>query len=299
MGGLLFPGPVLGPMIIPTVAATGGIIALDITLSPGLPVVSTPIALYRTNQTTSSSVLLYSGLATPIYIDIGDALPNYLDLATPYSYTMIDPGGTYTTSGIVPSGYLNVFSTYIDKLLLRMFTAGLATIPVPQGFKKVRVLQAMPLSMGSEGTIFPFVVMNLDLQQQEFLQIGQAITDDASTNLDVQSLIMFRRYSINVCSLNAFERDYYKDVIFSIFYGGIVPILNKIGEVTEIDAQAAQSQQSSDNMQPGFYTSTIMVDIHGIFNYSVNNDFGIIEFIYPDIISTVEAISGVSIVDDI
>lgn len=299
MGGPIFPGPTPGPFILPTVASTGGIIALDITQSPGLNVVTTPIALYRTNQLTSSSTLIYSGLMTPVYIDIGDGLPNYLDLVTPYSYTMIDPGGTYTTSGIVPSGYLNIFSTYIDKLMLRMFTAGLATITVPQGFKKVRVLQAMPLSMGSEGTIFPFIVMNLDLQQQDFLQIGQAITDDASTNLDVQSLIMFRRYSINMCSLNAFERDYYKDVILSIFYGGIVPILNKIGEVTEIHAQAAQSQASSDNLQPGFYVSTIMVELEGIFNYSVDNNFGLIEFIDPDITSTVEFISGSTIVVDI
>lgn len=288
-----------GPNIIPTVAATGGVIALDITLSTGLSVVTTPIALYRTNQNTSSSTLIYSGLATPVYIDIGDSLPNYLDFATPYSYTIIDTSGSFTTSGIVPSNYLNIFSTYLDKLFLRMFSAGIAGIVPPQGYKKVNVLQSMPLAMGSVGTLFPFVVMNLDLQQQDYLQIGQAITDDEMVNLDVKSLIMFRRYSVNMCSLNAQERDFYKDVILSIFYGSIVPILNRIGEVTEIHAQAAQSQVSDDNLQPGFYVSTIMVEVEGIFNLSVDNNFPIIEGINPVITSTVASISGIPIVVDI
>lgn len=271
------------PFIWPSVSAPGGTIALDIKLSEGLTASTTPIALYRqTGSLTSSAVLIYSGIVTPVFLDDGELLPNYLDFNTPYYYTVIDPGGSYTTAGITPNVELTVYSNYLDKLIYRLFGAGftaLANSARNAGFKPIyQVLQAMPLTMGSDGSIFPFVVMNLDLEQQEFLQIGESVESTFTNNNQIFPILALRRYSINILSLNAQERDFYKDAAIGIYYS-IIPTLRKIGSDLELSLQAAQSQASDDDKTPGFYISTLMLELTGQFNISITTDYPVISSI--------------------
>jgi len=278
------------PSIQSTVSATGGVIILTIGLSTGLDPNNSNITIERyTDSLSNPPVTIYIGPYGPVYIDLGDSLPSYLDVSTPYFYTVTDTMGSATTTAIVPSSTLEVFSNYLDKVLFRLFSAGFTSLALPQGFNKIRVLQAMPLTMGSDGTIFPFVVMNLDLEQQEDIQIGQAI-NTMTSEVNTIPLIVYRRYSIHILSQAARERDFYKDAGISIIYN-ILPVLNSIGNAVSIDFQAAQSQASEGIKMPGFYEAVIMLDITGQFNVaSLNNDLPIIENISA--VFTAEGVSS-------
>lgn len=283
------------PTIQGTVSPTGGVIVLDIELSAGLDYNLTPIVLERqTGSLTSSATVLYSGINTPIYVDIGDELPNYLDYNTNYYYTITDPLGSATTPAIQPQSTLQVFSNYLDKTLLRLFSAGFNSLAVPQGYHHIRVLEAMPLSMASEAVVFPFVVMNLDLEQQEFLAIGEGV-NASETNINVLPLIVYRRYSLHILAQYYRERDFYKDAAISIFYN-CLPVLQAIGNDVSLDLQAAQSQASEGEISPGFYESTLMLDITGQFNVSVNTNYPIIASIAPIINATTAISSGIPVV---
>lgn len=283
------------PTITATVGATGGVVVLNILLSAGLDQNSANITIQRYTGSLSNppTTILNNSLYTPVFIDDGEALPAYLDFNTQYWYSITDSVGTATIGPISPGAQLVIFSSYLDKLLFRLFSAGVSALAVPQGFNKIRVLESLPLTMGSEATLFPFVVMNLDLEQQEYTQIGEDV-DASETNIDVIPLIVFRRYSVCILSHNAKERDFYKDACMGVLYTAMRSVLADIGSDLTYSFQATNSQVSDDQKAPGFYECTIMVNLSGMFNLSVHTNYPLIEFIAPVITSTTATISGVT-----
>lgn len=276
------------PTIDSSIVATGGAVLLNIATSAGVDPVSGTITLNRyTGSLTNTPVQLYQGPITPVYIDAGDGLPNYLNFATTYYYSVIDAGGTATTGAIVPSAEVTVYNNYLDELLFRLFSAGISALAVPPAFSRIRVLQAMPLTLSSE--LIPFIVMNLDLEQQEFIQIGQSI-DTSFTNTFIQPVILRRRYSLSTLTFNARERDFYKDATIAVLYS-MLPALSEIGSDININFQAAQSQVTSNAAMPGFYEAHIMLDFEGTFNIITTTNFGLISTINP--IVSGSTVSGV------
>lgn len=271
------------PTIQTQIVATGGSIMITVTPSTGAS---------SGNVTISRSVGALSNPQTIIYngpygggsdnesivcIDDGEALPSYLDTSQTYFYHVTDSGGTATTSGIQPLAQLTVIPNWFDKLLFRLFKAGIDSLTVPNNFKKADVLQAMPLTWGSEK--LPMVTMNLDLQQQRYVGIGRDVYS-AETNTQVKSMIVARTYSITTLSQSAAERDYYKDACYGIAMS-IMPTLASIGQNMEYSIQAAQSQASAREMMPGFYVADINFDITGMFNVTVTTAYGVINTITP------------------
>ena len=229
-----------------------------------------------------------------VFFDDGVAQPSYLDFTTTFFYAVTDPTGTTTTPSITPSPQLVVFSDYLDKLMFRMFSAGMSALAVPANFNAIRVLQALPLTMGSEATKFPFVVMNLDLEQQEHLQIGEDV-DFSFTNLNIIPMIVMKRYSINILSHNAQERDFYKDSTIGVIIT-MMQSLTQIGQDFSYKWQASNTQESDGIFPGGFYASIIMLEMTGQFNVSMNTNYPIIEHIAPDIselTSNVVVVSGI------
>lgn len=262
------------------VVPTGGTIVLNITLSTGLDVNATNITIVRNNITASTSTTIYTGVYTPVFLDDGEKLPNYLDFATTYSYTVTDPGGTVVTRELIPAAQLVVTQSYLDKLLFRLFSAGINALVIPAnllpptGRTKIRVLQAMP-SNGSD--ILPLVVMNLDLEQQEAIQIGHDV-NSSWTNLWTIPSVVFRRYSISVLTETSEERDYYKDACVGILYTMMQGLI-EIGQDLSYKYQVAQSQVAEGDKSPGFFEAEVMLDIQGIFNVSVRTDYPVTETI--------------------
>ena len=251
------------------VSPTGGCIVLNIQYAESLNVYTTQISIDRyAGSLTSTATNLYSGVAQLVYVDAGDSSPNYLDFSTPYYYKITDPLGTYTTGAITPSSQLNVVESYLDKLIFRLFSAGINAIVIPEGYNKIRVLEAMPLTFGSEATKFPFIVMNLDLEQQEETQIGQAVPSPTSSQYWTMPIVVYRRYSVSILSQNAEERNFYKDACKSVLYAAEIT-LNQIGDAVSYSFQVAQSQVSSGDKDPGFYLAEFMLDISGIYNVAM------------------------------
>jgi hypothetical protein len=165
----------------------------------------------------------------------------------------------------------------------------MSALAIPQGLNAIRVLEQMPLSMGSTGTYFPFVVMNLDLEQQEAVQIGQDV-QFSETNIDIVPMIVFRRYSLSILSHNAQERNFYKDASIAVLRG-LMQTLASIGGNITSSFQAAQSQEPTGPMMPGFYEADVMFDMEGQFNVSIYTNYPLIETIAP-VISGVYPVSG-------
>jgi hypothetical protein len=285
------------PNISAQVFATGGAVLLDITPSKGVDLYNSPMALYRyTGSLSSSATLLFSGTPYQLkWIDNGDELPNYLDFGTTYFYQVVDSGGTFTTSGIVPATENIIITSYLDKILFRAFSAGINSLALPEGFKKIRVLEAMPLTQGSEQ--LPMIVMNLDLEQQTELGIG-ALVNSSLTNIYEIQVISLRRYSISILTKNAQERDFYKNACVGVFYI-MMQSLSLVGLGFTINYQASNNQCVGSNEDPGFYECVFMLDMTGNFNLQVQTNYGIIESIVPVISATVEVVGGpVTIIPD-
>lgn len=277
-----------GPTVSSFVSPTGGVIILKITPSDGVDLVSTPASIVRyAGSLVNSGVTIFSGAPLPlVYVDDGAALPKYLDFNTTYFYTYTDTGGSFTTSGIIPSSQLQIFGGYLDKLIFRLFSAGMSSLAVPNQYNPIRVLESMPLSMGSAGTFFPFVVMNLDLEQQEAIQIGQDV-EFYQNNVNIQPLLVFRRYSLSILSHNAEERNFYKDAAIVVLQTMMIP-LHAIGQNIEYSFEVSQNQVSEGVESPGFYEAVIMLDFTGQFNISFYTNYPVIE----SIVTTVSAATG-------
>jgi hypothetical protein len=282
-----------GPSVASFVSPTGGTVILKITPSSGVDFVNTEASLVRyANSLTSSAVTLFSGAPLPlVYIDDGEQLPKYLDFATTYFYQYTDPGGTFVTPGIQPSSQLQIFGGYLDKLIFRLFSAGMSSLAVPKEFNAIRVLETMPLSMGSAGTYFPFVVMNLDLEQQEAMQIGQDV-EFYETNVNIMPLLVFRRYSMSILSHNAYERNFYKDAAIVVFQTMMIA-LHSIGQNVEYSFEVSQNQVSDGVESPGFYEAVLMFDFTGQFNVSFYTNYPIIRSITPVVSATTYTPSGI------
>ena len=279
------------PAITSFISPTGGIVVLNIVPSSGVDPKTGVVALLRyANSLLSTPAVLVSGAPGPlVFIDDGEGLPNYLDFNTNYYYTVIDAGGAATTDAIKPASQLQVFTSYLDRLIFRSYSAGMSALAIPQGLNAIRVLEQMPLSMGSTGTYFPFVVMNLDLEQQEAVQIGQDV-QFSETNIDIVPMIVFRRYSLSILSHNAQERNFYKDASIAVLRG-LMQTLASIGGNITSSFQAAQSQEPTGPMMPGFYEADVMFDMEGQFNVSIYTNYPLIETIAP-VISGVYPVSG-------
>src|SRR5579863_10165040 len=264
---------------------TGGAISLIIALDPSLNPYTTAMTIKRyAGSLSATPITIYNeNMAALMYVDAGDGLPSYLDFATPYWYTITDPSGTVTVGPVTPSAQLMVFSNYLDKLLFRLFSAGMSALAVPEGFNKIRVLENMPLTMASEATTFPFVVMNLDLEQQQEIQIGESVVNPGFTNLQVMPIIVHRVYSMSILSLNARERDFYKDACLSAWFT-MRPVLTLIGQDLTLDWQATNTQTAGEDLKiPGFYESAIMLDMSCQFNVSLTTNYPIISSIVGNV----------------
>lgn len=282
------------PTITTQVSNTGGAVIINLGLSSGLDPDTSNITLMRyTGSLSAIPVVLYSSTYVPVYVDVGDQLPNHLDFSTTYFYSITDSMGTVTTAGIVPAASILVTSSYIDGLMFRLFTAGIHALDVPAGVTKgyeIRVLQALPFSRGE---ILPCIVMNLDLLQQEDVGIGRAV-DPSFTNTWTIPSWSLRRYSFWVLTRTPQDRDFYKDACISVLMSIMTDVMNTLSQNYRYSFQAAQSQivDPSPEFSPGFYESNVLLEMTGTVNFAIKTNFGVIESISPTVSATTESPSG-------
>lgn len=273
------------PTIKATVSSTGGCIYLNFGLSPGSDPATATVTLQRyTGSLSATPVTLYSAVFDPVYVDVGDQLPNHLDFNTVYYYSYTDTTGTVFTPPIVPAASLVVMSSYLDGLLFRLFTAGIHALDVPAGISKgteIRVLQELPFSRGE---ILPCIVMNLDLLQQQEVAIGRAI-DTSFDNSWIIPTYALRRYSFWILTRTARDRDFYKDACVAVLLSIMTDVMEQLGQNYTYTFQAAQSQNvdPSPEFAPGFFESNVMMEMLGEYNVQIHTNYGLIESITPSV----------------
>lgn len=262
----------VAPSVTPQVIPTGGAISLSISGA-----VSGAATLSRA-VSGGSFTQIYSGGITPFYLDVGDGLPAPLDQTKFYQYQYTDGGGTTTTAFIQPVATLNINREPFTAILIRLLQAGVSALTIPNGIKAAQVMHAMPL-MGLPP--LPFVVVNLDLMQQDAIPIGQSLPlVDSDTQQTITGFVS-RTYRISVLAENSQTRDFYRDNIagmLNVIYG---PVLQPLGVDVTHRFQITSGQVADDRkaQMPGFYYADIMLDFIGTLDVvmSASSLYGLIE----------------------
>jgi hypothetical protein len=267
--------------ITPSVVPTGGAIILDFMLDSRLSAES-PMTLSRavsTDGVLSAFTQLYTGNAVALFIDVGDGLPKPLGAGTAYVYEVTDASGsTVRTDPVLPTGAILIEPDGMTALLIRLLQAGVTNMTLLPGIAPANVSNAMPIT---GFPILPFVVVNLDLIQQENVPIGQNTEQPDGNNVWTVASYAKRIWRVSVLARTAAERDFYRDGLIAIFQSLLGSVFSALGSNMSHRFQAA-SGQTSDEYQgksPGFYFADIMMEVLGVFNTSIETSFGLIETI--------------------
>jgi hypothetical protein len=259
------------PKIVPSPVPSGGAIALAISGAVS------GLATLSRMASGSSLVQIYSGAALSYFLDIGDGTPAPLASGTPYQYQYTDVDGTATTNFIVPSSIVVENFDPLTEIFIRLIQGGISSLTLPSGVKTAQVTQAMPLG----GSIpMPLVVVNMDLADQDKIPIGQSTTalNSLLTGVGVPAAgyittgFAKRTYRISVLSVNAPERNFYRDTVVGIFLSIMGTVLQPLGLDVTHKWMVSSGQVAADRqaMMPGFYFAEILLDFTGTFNVVSN-----------------------------
>ena len=230
--------------------------------------------LERSVSGTSTWTTLYSGSPVPVWIDCGDNLPGPLSSGSTYLYRLTDTGGTVTTSGVTPANTMIATPDTLTVLLIRLLQGGINNLAVPTVFAPAaQITTQMPQGGFSA---LPFVVVNLDLLQQAYTQVGRdSFTPDQSNTWTITSMAS-RTWRISVMGRSAAERDYYRDTILVLLQVVVATVFSYIGQTVENRFQAASGTDAREweGKNPGFYYSDIIFEVTGAFNAKVTTALG-------------------------
>ncbi|MDE2232592.1 MAG: hypothetical protein KGJ90_00470 [Patescibacteria group bacterium] len=270
------------PEIVSTIVPTGGAISLQLTTVSGGSIslqraVSGSSGLGPWTTLYSGAVLGPYGTSTPFF-DIGDGLPGPLDPNTSYVYKLTDNAGSVQTPPLTPSAELNLLQEPITQIMIRLLQAGINSLAPPADIKLCQVLHDMPLA---GIPTMPFVTVNLDLDQQAEIPIGQSVPNPDNSNLWTITGFSKRVYRISVLSTNSVERDFYRDAVKGIFLAILPSTLQEIGINVRHSYQITSGQVASEKLLqlPGFYFADIMLEMTGTYNIAVTSTLGIINTI--------------------
>lgn len=267
------------PRVNPTIIPFGGAIGL------AMPdyVVPTVSGMILNRAVSGVSGLtgwtqLYSGAPLPYWLDPGDMLPAPLGSGTAYVYQVIDPNGTTQTAPIIPAAGISSFSDQFGPLFIRLLQAAVNSVTLPPGIKPVQITTQMPVG-GWQA--LPFVVVNLDLVQQEDTGVGQDVPNPGQDNVWPYSLFAKRVYRVTVLSASAGERDFYRDYLLATFQVLRSYVFVPLGLTMRQTFQAASGTDAKEweGKIPGFYYADLLLDIEGVYDVLITSNYGLIETI--------------------
>ena len=267
------------PVLTASVVPTGGAVLLT------MPTYSTPAAIAAAGTTTlfrqagggsNPWVLLYSGPPLAVWVDPGDGLPSSLQPAVSYSYQLTDANGTAVAGPLLPVATVSPAEDTLTQLVIRLLQAGVNNLVLPVGVGTVQVTTQMPLG-GWQA--LPFIVVNLDLLQQQDTNIGEDFQNPNSNNK--WTIPTFARYiwRISILSRSASERDYYRNSIIMLLRVLKASVFAYIGSNMRHDIQAASGVDVNEweGKAPGFYYADVMFTVEGALDAIVTTNYGLIE----------------------
>lgn len=298
-------GPTVNAYVIPT----GGAVRLDFPdyLQPASGVGN--VTIYRAVSGVaglSSFVQIYTGLPPVTWLDVGDLMAGPLLSGALYVWNVADGTGATQTAPIMPVSAMRTKPDGLTQLLLRLLQGAVNGIKgsKPEGISDLVVTTAMPQG-GLRAT--PFMVVNLDLIQQEETQIGQDVEQpdlDGTWTLWVNATRVWR---VSVFSRNPSERDFYRDSVLAWWRVWHQSVFTPIGLNVHHRFQASSGTDVSEGegTSPGFYYADIMLELDGVFDVAVLDSYGLIEvfdvtvdILHSDQVIEVTSIPGSFIVTD-
>lgn len=262
--------------IVPTVIPTGGAVSLTITS------VGSGMTLSRSDGGSGVSapwMQIYTGVPTPIFIDVGDGLMTPLSSGTSYYYKIDDDEGPLISAPVTPILQLNIQQEPMTPMIMKLLQAGIDNLVVPSPINKAtRVLHAMPL--GGLPTL-PIITINMDMVQQVAVPIGQSVEKVSPDGVWTISGLINRVYHMTVLADNPEDREFYKDAVVAIMQSIIASVMVPIGDDVSHKFQAAAGQVANDpsGMGPGFYYADILWTFEGNYNISIDPVYGSVNVI--------------------
>jgi hypothetical protein len=270
---------------------SGGAIGIKITTA-----VSGAVTLSRATSGASGLSAwsqLYSGAPFSdtgeqcFYLDIGDQTPGPLQGGVMYVYQLTDISGSKQSNPVIPASNITVEETQYTQMLIRLLQGAINAASLPAGYKRPRVLNAMPLA-GSPP--LPLIVLNPELVAQQEIPIGadNEIVGDliqpGRVNIWTQTEQDHHMFRITVFALSPEERDYYRMFIIAILRISVAYAFSQFGADTSRDFEAVSYQEvdQASSMTPGFYASDILFSFTATGNVKVVTNYDIIETITGD-----------------
>jgi hypothetical protein len=218
---------------------------------------------------------LYTGQPLAAWVDAGDMLPAPLLATTGYVYQLADSNGTVTTPALYPVSSLQTADSSQTQLLIRLIQAGVNNLTLPAGINTVQVTTQMPLG-GWQA--LPFIIVNLDLLQQQDTMIGEDVVNPNAQNIWTIPTWAKYLWRISILSRSAAERDYYRDQIVAICRVLKATVFPQIGSNMRHDVQASSGVDVDEwtGKQPGFYYADIMFGVEGALEALVITNYGTI-----------------------
>lgn len=290
--------------VTPSIVPTGGAILLSM-ISTGSSGVASGITLSRTANAGASWTQIYSGLLPSTYLDVGDGLATNLSPTGTYQYRIQDvatPSVSGLSASVSPSSQLTLIPDLTSETFRRLLQGAIQSLVPPSGYKIPQLLFVMPLDATPQ---LPFMVLNLDLAQQDEVPIGlgiakenfamEALSAESGTNSAVWNVsgTQMRRYSLHIFSRNYLERDWWQDAMVGVLYG-LQGILATANVNLSFSYQITQGAVTGDEAQPGFYYAQVAIDTKGISTVQIQAQIGNFDAIIVDVSTATADASGTS-----
>lgn len=221
----------------------------------------------------SPFVSIYSGAPVPVFLDIGDGLPEPLDSSAQYVWRVTDQRGATVTNPYVPEWRIATSPDQLTQIFIRLIQGAVNAMPVPDGYVRPQVTTQYPRN-GWQA--MPFIVVNLELIQQQEVAIGGDIPTPDTDNNWVFWMNAKRLWRVTIQCAGAEERDFYRDQLLAVFRVIQSTAFSPLGYNVRQSVQSV-SYVDTDFMAggtPGFYAADAMCEIDGILPITVLTDYG-------------------------
>ncbi len=283
------------PTVNVTIIPTGGVVRLDMPdyMQPPSGVTQVTIGRAVSGSTGLSAFTpIYSGAPCPVFLDVGDGLPQPLDPLTDYIWQVTDSRGTTQTAATAPASSVTTVPDQLSQVLIRALQGALNSVVLPDGIPLPTVTTKMPQG----GWVAPpYIVVNLDLIQQTEVQIGEDLPNPDANNDWTLFANAKRVWRVTVFSRLAEERDFFRDYLLVVFRVLKATAFGPIGLNVSHSFQAASYTDTNewDGHSPGFYGADLMLEINGVFPTAVLTAYGTIKSIST--VATAQSAAGGSV----
>lgn len=273
----------------------GGAIRLDMPGYLAPPSGVSSVTISRAVSGISAYLQLYSGAPLPVWFDPGDGLPAPLSAASGYTYRIVDQRGTTDTPFIVPAMAIATQPDQMTEMLIRMLQCGVSNTVLGPGITAPnQVSSQMP--QGGWNAL-PFIVVNLDLQEQSDTPLGQDVQQTFVENVWNITVHAKRLWRVSVFGRSAKERDFWRDTVLAIWQSMLPTVFLQIGMDVRHKFLVTAGTDADEWMGhvPGFYWADLALSVDGIFPVAIMAPYGTI----ASFVATTTFPDGVQQVEDI